>query len=138
MPCICTSAFAHLNLRLLFCKADGSGEEGGNHEQQSQCFDDDHFVATAFGNPDLTCAAVADQGLCSSLESSGIENRCCGSCGKNRRRNMGDDSEDITGHAAISLSSSAAAACKRNSSSRTLLSSWSASLRARSHPSPTA
>ena len=47
-----------------------------NNNEQSQCFDDDSFIQTAFGNPDLTCEAVASQGLCSTLAASGIDNRC--------------------------------------------------------------
>ena len=45
----------------------------GGHNEQSQCFDDDSFIQTAFGNPDLTCVAVASQGLCSTLAASGID-----------------------------------------------------------------
>ena len=47
-----------------------------NHNEQAQCFDDDSFIQTAFGNPDLTCAALSEQGLCSTLVASGIDNRC--------------------------------------------------------------
>ena len=50
---------------------NGSAE----HNEQAQCFDDDSFIQTAFGNPDLTCVAVASQGLCSTLAASGIDNR---------------------------------------------------------------
>ena len=45
------------------------------HAGGASCVDDDVFVASAFANPDLTCAQVAAQGLCSMLEESGIQNR---------------------------------------------------------------
>ena len=73
-----------------------------NYNEQSQCFDDDSFIQTAFGNPDLTCEAVASQGLCSTLAASGIDNRCCHSC-EHHRRNMRDDSEEIVHHVFILL-----------------------------------
>lgn len=46
-----------------------------HHAGAGNCVDDDVFVASAFVNPDLTCAQLSAQGLCSMLDESGLQNR---------------------------------------------------------------
>ena len=87
-PLLSQSSLMFLGLRTDLhscCRRWDNSRPIGQH-QDVVCIDDDIFVQQVFANDGITCADAAATGLCSTLEASGIADRCCISCGDEHRR----------------------------------------------------